>query len=83
MGFVVIDPVILVKQHLAEHLRDVSRNDLEMPAWSKRKSEVVASQGQGRRAVRQAVAEGGSDRDVHQRLVEVLDVVSIAETDSS
>ena len=35
-----------------------SRMDLETPAWNKRKSEVVASQGQGRRAARQAVGRG-------------------------
>ena len=55
-----------------------SRKDLETPAWNKRKSEVVASQGQGQRAVRQAVAEGGSDRDVLRRLVEVLATLSSA-----
>ena len=37
--------------------------DFEMPSWSKRKPEE-APQGQGRRAVRQAVAEGRNDRDV-------------------
>ena len=39
-----------------------SRMDLETPVWNKRMSEAAASQGQGRRTVRQAVAEGGSDR---------------------
>ena len=53
-----------------------SRMDLDTPAWNKRKSEVVASQGQGRRAVRQAVAEGGSDRGALRRLVEVLATLS-------
>ena len=42
-----------------------------MPAWGKRKSEE-APQSQGRRAVRQAVAEGGSEREVLRRLVDVL-----------
>ena len=51
--------------------------DLETPAWDKRKSEVVASQGHCPRAVRQAVAEGGSDRDVLRRLVEVLATLSL------
>ena len=55
----------------------LSRMDLETPAWNKRKSEVVASQGQGRWAVRQAVAVGGSDRDVLRRLVEVLATLSL------
>ena len=50
--------------------------DLEMPAWWKRKSEE-ASQGQGRRAVRQAVAEGGSEREVLRRLVDVLATLSL------
>ena len=45
--------------------------DFEMPAWGKRKSEE-APQSQGRRAVRQAVAEGGSEREVLRRLVDVL-----------
>ena len=35
-----------------------SRMDLETPAWNKRKSEVVASQGQGRRAARQGGGRG-------------------------
>ena len=46
-----------------------------MPAWGKRKSEE-APQSQGRRAVRQAVAEGGSEREVLRRLVDVLTTVS-------
>ena len=100
VGFVVIDPIILVK--FTFHFLSVvlsaqsnletgvsfsrvwlntfvtfSRKDLETPAWNTRKSEVVASQGQGRRAVRQAVAEGGSDRDVLRRLVEVLATLSL------
>ena len=45
--------------------------DFEMPSWGKRKPEE-APQGQGRRAVRQAVAEGRNDRDVTRRLVDVL-----------
>ena len=50
--------------------------DFEMPSWSKRKPEE-APQGQGRRAVRQAVAEGRSDRDVTRRLVDVLATLSL------
>ena len=50
--------------------------DFEMPAWGKRKSEE-APQGQGRRAVRQAVAEGGSEREVLRRLVDVLATLSL------
>ena len=100
VGFVLIDPVILVK--FAFHFLSVvlsarlnletgvscssmglstfvtfSRIDLETPARNKRKSQVVASQGQGRRAVRQAVAKGGSDRDVLRRLIEVLATLSL------
>ena len=47
-----------------------------MPAWGKRKSEE-APQGQGRRAVRQSVAEGGSEREVLRRLVIVLATLSL------
>ena len=47
-----------------------------MPSWGKRKPEE-APQGQGRRAVRQAVAEGGNDRDVIRRLVDVLATLSL------
>ena len=47
-----------------------------MPSWGKRKPEE-APQGQGRRAVRQAVAEGGNDRDVSRRLVDVLATLSL------
>ena len=47
-----------------------------MPAWGKRKSEE-APQSQGRRAVRQAVAEGGSEREVLRRLVDVLATLSL------
>ena len=47
-----------------------------MPAWEKRKSEEAA-QSQGRRAVRQAVAEGGSEREVLRRLVDVLATLSL------
>ena len=65
-----------LQQHLAEHLCDVFENGFGDA--SKRKSEVVASQGQGRRAVRQAVAEGGSEREVLRRLVEVLATLSSA-----
>ena len=54
-----------------------SRMDLETPAWNKRKSEMVASQGQGQRAVREAVAEGGNDGEVLRRLVEVLATLSL------
>ena len=50
--------------------------DFEMPAWEKRKSEE-APQCQGRRAVRQAVAEGGSEREVLRRLVGVLATLSL------
>ena len=50
--------------------------DLDMQAWRKRKSEE-APQGQGRRAVRQAVAEGGSEREVLRRLVDVLATLSL------
>ena len=50
--------------------------DFEMPSWGKRKPEE-ASQGQGRRAVRQAVAEGRNDRDVTRRLVDVLATLSL------
>ena len=100
VGFVVIDPVVLVK--FTFHPLSVvlsatvnletgliyssiwlstfvtfSRMVLETPAWNKRKSEVVASQGQGRRAVRQEVAEGGSEREVLRRFVEVLATLSL------
>ena len=51
--------------------------DLETPAWNKRKSEVVASHGQGHRAVRQVVSEGGSEREALRRLVEVLATLSL------
>ena len=47
-----------------------------MPSWSKRKPEE-APQGQGRRAVRQAVAEGGHDQDATRRLVDVLATLSL------
>ena len=47
-----------------------------MPAWGKRKSEE-APQSQGRRAVRQAVAEKGSEREVLRRLVDVLATLSL------
>ena len=50
--------------------------DFEMPAWRKRKSEE-APQSQGRRAVRHAVAEGGSEREVLRRLVDVLATLSL------
>ena len=50
--------------------------DFEMPAWEKRKSEE-APQSQGRRAVRQAMAEGGSEREVLRRLVDVLATLSL------
>ena len=62
--FVVIDPVILVKFtfHFLSVVLSAQRSIwLETPAWKKRRSKVVASQGQGRRAARHAVAEGGSD----------------------
>ena len=66
-----------LQQHLAEHLCDVFKmTHFEMPSWGKRKSEE-APQGQGRRAVRQAVAEGGNDRDVTRRLVDVLATLSL------
>ena len=47
-----------------------------MPSWGKRKLEE-APQEQGRRAVGQAVAEGGSDRDVIRCLVDVLATLSL------
>ena len=47
-----------------------------MQAWGKRKSEE-APQSQGRRAVRQAVAEGCSEREVLRRLVDVLATLSL------
>ena len=50
--------------------------DFEMPSWGKRKPEE-APQGQGRRAVRQAVAEERNDRDVTRRLVDVLATLSL------
>ena len=50
--------------------------DFVMPAWGKRKSKE-APQSQGRRAVRQAVAEGGSEREVLRRLVDVLTTLSL------
>ena len=50
--------------------------DFELPAWGTRKSEE-ASQSQGRRAVRQAVAEGGSEQEVLRRLVDVLATLSL------
>ena len=53
--------------------------DFEMPALEKRKSEE-APQSQGRRAVRQAVAEGGSEREVLRRLVDVLTTLSLVNT---
>ena len=46
------------------------------PSWGKRKPEE-APQEQGRRAVRQAVADGRSDRDVTRRLVDVLATLSL------
>ena len=48
--------------------------DFEMPSWGKREE---APQGQGRRAVRQAVAEGRSERDVTRRLVDELATLSL------
>ena len=51
------------------------RKDLETP-WNKRTSEVVISV-QRRQAVRQAVAKGGSEREVLRRLVEVLATLSL------
>ena len=50
-----------------------------MPSWGKRKPEE-APQGPGRRALRQAVAEGGNDRDVTRRLVDVLATLSLVNT---
>ena len=50
--------------------------DFEMPSWGKRKLEE-APQGQGRRVVRQAVAEGRNDREVTRRLVDVLATLSL------
>ena len=50
--------------------------DFEMPSWGKRKPEE-APQGQGRRAVRLAVAEGRNDRDVTRRLGDVLATLSL------
>ena len=50
----------------------------EMPSWGKRKPEE-APQGQGRRAARQAVAAGRSERDVTRRLVDVLATLSLRE----
>ena len=63
-----------LQQHIAEHLRDVFKNDGLRDG--KRKPED-APQGQGRRAVRQAVAEGRNDRDVSRRLVDVLATLSL------
>ena len=57
-------------------IRAVCPMDFEMPAWEKRKSEE-APQSQGRRAVRQAVAEGSSEREVLRRLVDVLATLSL------
>ena len=48
--------------------------DFEMASWGKLEE---APQGQGRRAVRQAVAEGRNDRDVTRRLVDVLATLSL------
>ena len=50
--------------------------DFEMLPWGKRKPEEAPQQ-QDRRAVRQAVAEGRSDRDVTRRLVDVLATLSL------
>ena len=50
--------------------------DFEIPAWGKRKQEE-APQGQGRRAVRQAVAEGGNEREILRRMVDVLATLSL------
>ena len=50
--------------------------DFEMPSCGKRKPEE-AFEGQGCRAVRQAVAEEGNDRDVTRRLVDVLATLSL------
>ena len=50
--------------------------DFLMPSWGKRMSEE-APQGQGRRAVRQAVAEGRNGRDVTRRLVDVVATLSL------
>ena len=50
--------------------------DFLMPSWGKRMSEE-APQGQGRRAVRQAVAGGRNGRDVTRRLVDVVATLSL------
>ena len=49
-----------------------------MPSWGKRKRKAGGGSARaGRRAVRQAVAEGGNDRDVTRRLVDVLATLSL------
>ena len=64
-----------LQSHLAEHLSGVF-NGFRNAGLGKRKSEE-APQSQGRRAVRQAVAEGGSEREVLRRLVDVLTTLSL------
>ena len=64
-----------LQSHLAEHLSSVF-NGFRNAGLGKRKSEE-APQSQGRRAVRQAVAEGGSEREVLRRLVDVLTTLSL------
>ena len=63
--------------HLAEHLSSVFFG-FRNAGMGGNKSEE-APQSQGRRAVRQAVAEGGSEREVLRRLVDVLATLSAAE----
>ena len=58
-----------LQQHLTEHLCDVFKNGL--------RDASMASQEQGCRAVRQAVAEGGNERDVIRRKVDVLTTLSL------
>ena len=56
-------------EHEPEHLCDVFKNGL--------RDASMASQEQGCRAVRQAVAEGGNERDVVRRKVDVLTTLSL------
>ena len=64
-----------LQSHLAEHLSGVF-NGFRNAGMGETQVEE-APQSQGRRAVRQAVAEGGSEREVLRRLVDVLATLSL------
>ena len=87
VGLVLIDHVILVKctfhclsvVQVAQPNLDIgqSSNSISLNICVTFSKMTEALQGQGRRAVRQAVAEGGTDRDVTRRLVDVLATLSL------